>query len=394
VGCAISVANIYYNQPLLTLIARSFPSRGVAYLPMYTQIGVGIGMFVFVPLGDMFERRRLIVSVSLASAAAAALTALAPNLAMLSAASFLLGVMSVIPHLILPFAAQLTDEAQRGKVVGTVLSGLLLGILLARTASGMVGAVAGWRAVYWMAAGLILLLAVAMQRALPESKPAERLRYTELLRSLVTLVREQPLLREASLIGAMLFGAFSVFWAMLVFVLSSPPYHYGARMAGLFGLIGAAGAAAAPIAGRFADRKGVRFTIGLGILTTALSWVVFFAFGHHLWGLILGVTLLDMGVQAGHVSNQTRIYSLVPSARSRLNTVYMVSYFAGGAAGSALSAWAWSLWGWPGICAAGMALTLVALAVHARSTLKTDAEDRLPLSGPGLAIRGHGKASR
>ena len=371
-GCAVSVANIYYNQPLLALITRTFPSRGVAYLPMFTQVGVGLGMFVFVPLGDMFERRRLIAAVSLGTAAAAVLTALAPNLALLSAASLLLGLTSTVPHLILPFAAQISAPEQRGKVVGTVVSGLLIGILLARTASGMVGAQAGWRAVYWMAAVLMTLMAFAMHRALTASHPAEPLRYPVLIRSLVTLVREQPLLREASFIGAMLFGAFSVFWAMLVFVISSPPYHYGARMAGLFGLIGAAGATIAPAAGRLADRKGTRFTVGAAIVITALSWAAFFLFGRHLWGLVVGVTLLDLGVQAGHVSNQTRIYNLIPSARSRLNTVYMVSYFAGGAAGSALGAWAWSHYAWPGLCAAGLLFSLAALAAHAHSTLKSD----------------------
>ncbi len=362
-ACGVSVANIYYNQPLLELMSRTLHGDS-GYVPAFTQIGAGIGMFLFVPLGDMFERRRLITGVCLATAAAAVFTALAPTLFLLSAASLLLGLTSITPHLILPFAAQISGAEERGKVIGTVLSGLLIGILLARTASGFAGAAWGWRTVYWAASVLMLALAAALRAALPPSPPAETMRYPQLLRSMWMLVRQQPLLREASLIGAMLFGAFSVFWATLIFVLVTPPYHYGGRMAGLFGLIGVAGALAASLAGRLADRRGPRFTVGGGILVTLLAYVVFALTGQHLWGLIAGVTLLDLGVQAGHVSNQTRIYGLIPEARSRLNTVYMVSYFAGGALGSALGAAGWRIARWPSVCAAGFLLSAMALAVH------------------------------
>jgi predicted MFS family arabinose efflux permease len=162
----------------------------------------------------------------------------------------------------------------------------------------------------------------------------------------------------------MLFGAFSSFWATLIFFLGAPPYHYGARVAGLFGIVGAAGALIAPRAGKLADRKGPAFTVTLAILTTIASWLAFYLFGRNLWGLIGGVILLDLGVQAGHVANQTRIYALIPAARSRLNTVYMVSYFMGGALGSALGAYGWQRWGWTGVCAAGAIQGLVALAAR------------------------------
>jgi predicted MFS family arabinose efflux permease len=362
-GCGIGVANIYYNQPLLA-------QMGGAYLPVYTQIGAGLGMFLFVPLGDMFERRRLIVAVSCSTAAAAILTAISPNLALLSAASLLLGLTSIVPHLILPFAAQISAPAERGRVVGTVLSGLLIGILGARTVSGFVGAALGWRAMYWIAAALMLALAGTLARQLPVSEPAHNLSYPQLLRSIATLIREQPLLREASAIGALLFGAFSVFWATLVYRLAEPPFHYGARTAGLFGLVGVAGALAAAAVGRVADRRGPRFTVGIGIAITVASYGVFWLTGTSLWGLIGGVILLDLGVQAGHVSNQTRIYGILPEARSRLNTVYMVMYFLGGSIGSALGAYGWKLAGWNGVCAAGLVLSLAALAVHLR--WKTD----------------------
>jgi predicted MFS family arabinose efflux permease len=364
-ACGISVANIYYNQPLLAQMGATF-AASAAYLPMYTQVGAGLGMFLFVPLGDMFERRRLIVLVSSATAAAAILTATAPSLALLSIASLLLGLTSIVPHLILPLAAQVSAPEERGRVVGTVLSGLLIGILAARTFSGSLGAALGWRPVYWIAAALMMILAFTLGRQLPRSAPSGAMSYPQLLRSIVTLVREQPLLREASLIGGLLFGAFSVFWATLVYRLSEPPFHYGAMVAGLFGLVGVAGALAAAVVGRVADRRGPRFTAGMGIVITVASYVVFWFTGSYLWGLIFGVILLDLGVQAGHVSNQTRIYGLLPEARSRLNTVYMVTYFLGGSTGSALGAYGWKIARWNGVCASGLILSALALAVHLR----------------------------
>jgi predicted MFS family arabinose efflux permease len=369
VACGVGVANIYYNQPLLTQMGGTF--RGsAAYLPMFTQIGAGLGMFLFVPLGDMLERRRLIVMVCGAAAVAAILNAVSPSLELLSLASLILGLASIVPHLILPFAAQIAAPSERGHVVGTVLSGLLIGILVARTVSGFLGASFGWRTVYWIAAGLMCILAVTLGRTLPKSEPHSTLSYPQLLRSILTLIREQPLLREASAIGALLFGAFSVFWATLIYRLSEPPFHYGARTAGLFGLVGVAGALAAAAVGRVADRKGPRFTVGIGIAITVASYVVFSLTGSTIIGLVAGVILLDLGVQAGHVSNQTRIYGILPEARSRLNTVYMVTYFLGGSIGSALGAYGWKLARWNGVCAAGFALSILALAVHLR--WKTD----------------------
>jgi predicted MFS family arabinose efflux permease len=369
VACGVGVANIYYNQPLLTQMGGTFRASA-AYLPMFTQIGAGLGMFLFVPLGDMFERRRLIVLVCSAAAAACILNAISPSLALLSVASLILGLTSIVPHLILPFAAQIAAPSERGRVVGTVLSGLLIGILVARTVSGFLGASFGWRTVYWIAAALMCVLAFTLGRSLPRSEPHSTLSYAQLLRSILTLIREQPLLREASAIGALLFGAFSVFWATLIYRLSEPPFHYGARTAGLFGLVGVAGALAAAAVGRVADRQGPRVTVGIGIAITVASYAVFWLTGATIVGLVAGVILLDLGVQAGHVSNQTRIYSILPEARSRLNTVYMVTYFLGGSLGSALGAYGWKLARWNGVCVAGFALSLLALAVHLR--WKTD----------------------
>ena len=361
---AFSVANIYYCQPLLSDIGRSLgvSDSAIGYLPMWTQAGTALGMFAFVPLGDMFPRRRLIVIMSGATAATASMMALAPNLTLVNVAGFAIGLTGIGSHLILPFAAKLAPAHRRGHVVGTILSGLLLGILLARTVSGFVGDLFGWRAMYWIAAAGMFTLAVTLRYGLPYDRPEPNLRYRELVRSIVHLAITQPVLREAAIIGGMLFGAFSSFWATLVFFLATPPYHYGPRVAGTFGVVGAVGVLFAPWAGRLTDRKGARFTVRLAILTAIASYAVFDVAGRWIWALTAGVILLDVGVQAGHVANQTRIYALIPEARSRLNTVYMVTYFLGGALGSALGAYGWSRWGWDGVCVAGAVQLLVALA--------------------------------
>lgn len=369
---AISVANIYYCQPLLSDIGRSLgvSDRAIGYLPMWTQAGTALGMFVFVPLGDMFPRRKLIVIMCAVSASTVAMMAMAPNLGLVNAAGFATGLAGIVAHLILPFAAKLAPAHRRGHVVGTVLSGLLLGILLARLVSGFVGDLFGWRAMYWAAAGAMFTLSLAMHYALPYDHPEKGLRYRELVRSIADLAMTQPVLREAAIIGGMLFGAFSAFWATLVFFLATPPYHYGARAAGLFGIVGAVGVLFAPWAGRLTDRRGPAFTVALAILIAIASYAVFDVTGRTLWGLILGVIFLDLGVQAGHVANQTRIYSLIPEARSRLNTVYMVTYFLGGSLGSALGAYGWSHWGWNGVCAAGAIQLVVALAISAAGAFR------------------------
>ena len=235
VASGAGVANLYYCQPLLSEIGRSLgvSDRAIGYLPMWTQAGVALGMFAFVPLGDMFPRRKLIVIVCALSGSTVATMAMAPNLILVNAAGFATGLGGIVAHLILPFAAKLAPVERRGHVVGIVFSGLLLGILLARVVSGLVGDLLGWRAMYWIAAVVMFTLAVTLRYALPYDRPEQGLRYGELARSIVHLAMTQPVLRESAFIGAMLFGAFSSFWATLVFFLATPPYHYGARVAGI-----------------------------------------------------------------------------------------------------------------------------------------------------------------
>jgi predicted MFS family arabinose efflux permease len=234
-----------------------------------------------------------------------------------------------VAHLIIPMVAQMTAPSERGKVIGTLISGLILSLLLARSVSGTVGHLWGWRVMYWIGAGLMIAVAMVLYKRLPSNPPASKLRYRELMQSLVGLVREQPILRAAALNNALLFASFNAFWATLVFFLETPPYHYDSRAAGLFGLIGIVGAIASPIVGRLADRYGARLLIKVAINTTLAAFLILWTNGTHLFGLIVGVVLLDLGIHFAYLSNQVRVYNLVPNAESRLNTVYMVTNYTG-----------------------------------------------------------------
>ena len=363
-----TAANLYYNQPLLAIMAQDFHASAhqIGFIPTLTQVGYALGLLLFVPLGDLQERRRLIVMMLGLTALTLFAAAMAPNLPWLVMASLAIGMATISAQLIVPFAAQLAKPEERGKVVGMVMSGLMIGILLARTVSGFVGAALGWRTMYWIASGLMIVLAGALSRFLPKSQPSLAMSYPDLMRSMIGLIRKQPILRQASVLGAMCFGAFSAFWSTLVFLLGQPPYGYGSEVAGLFGLVGVVGAMAAPLAGNLADKRSPRLAVGLAIAVTTLSFVIFWRFGQQLWGLIVGVILLDLGVQANQVSNQARIYSLLPEAHSRLNALYIMFYFIGGASGSFLGAYGWSLWQWNGVCLVGLLMMTVAFITFFR----------------------------
>lgn len=364
--CGVAVSNIYYSQPLLEQIRTSFHvSAGAAGLvSTLTQIGYTLGLLFIVPLGDAWRRRRLIVGLMLIEAAFLASAALAPTLWWLQLSSLGMGIATVAAQLIVPLVAQLSPEEKRGQNVGTVMSGLLLGILLARVVAGAVGGYFGWRALYWLACGTALVFALIMERTLPDVPPSAPLRFRALMGSLWSLAKEEPRLRESAVIGGLGFASFMVFWTSLSFHLESPPFEYSTQTVGLFGLVGAAGALVAPWAGRSSDRSGPRAVVGISTFATAISFVIFWLFGLHVFGLIVGVLLMDAGVQRTHIANQARIFALRPEARSRTNTVYMVSYFTGGSIGSLCSTLAWSHIGWPGVCAAGLFFAAAACAAH------------------------------
>lgn len=363
IASGVTVANLYYNQPLLALIGQQFqqPVSAVGWIPMLTQVGYAAGILLFVPLGDRFEHRRLIPVLLIGSAIALALAALAPNLTALAVASLAIGMTTVTSQVVVPFAAQLATPDQQGSVIGRVMSGLFIGILLARTVSGFVGATFGWRMMYWIASGLMLVMAAGLSKILPGSPPSSGLSYPRLMASLWDIVRQHSTLRTTSVIGAMSFGAFSAFWSTLVFLLEQPPYRYGSEVAGLFGLIGVVGALIAPIAGRVADRRSPQLMVRLGILTTTTSFLLFWVGGYQLLGLILGVILLDLGVQATQISNQATIYRLPREVHSRVNALYIMFYFVGGSIGSYLGAFGWSHWQWGGVCALSLAMLTVAI---------------------------------
>ena len=366
-GCV--VANIYYIQPLLADIAREFglSVAQIGVVAMLAQVGTGLGMLFFVPLGDKYERRGLIAALLVAEAVACALAATATNVLWLSAACFFVGGTAATVHVVVPLAAHLAPPQERGRIVGTVLSGLLIGVLLARTFSGVVGAQYGWRTVYWFASALMLTLAITIRVSLQPSRPQLSMKWTALMKSVGTLAREHGTLREAALLACLLFMTFSALWTTLVFLLRTPPYHYGTTAAGVFGLLGASSASAAPIVGKMSDRYGPERSILVAIIATLVGYVVLLVSGRHLAGLIVAIALIDVGVQSGHVANQSRIYSLAPEARSRINTFYMVAFFVGGALGSYFGPLGFNYGGWTGFCVVPLAALVFALGYFVRA---------------------------
>jgi predicted MFS family arabinose efflux permease len=369
-ACCIGVSNIYYNQPLLLEMSRTFhvaPSATGA-VAVATQVGYSLGILFFVPLADVIERRGLMVRLFAGVAVAALLSALSPTLELLLAASVAAGLTAAVTHVAVAISPEFAGEGGRGRAVGTVMTGLLLGILLARTFAGLVSAWLGWRAVFYVAAALNLAFVPLLLRLFPKLPPAHPLPYTAALRSLWTLFSREPVLRESAVLGALVFGAFSCFWTTLVFLLGGAPYHMGPGVAGSFGILGATGALIAPVAGRMADRHGTRSVVTLALGLLAASFAVLWGFGYHLAGLIVGVILLDLGAQANQIANQTRIFGLDPTARGRINTIYMVIYFLGGSLGSLLSTLAWERAHWTGVCLLGFGFVVLAFVRHATGT--------------------------
>ncbi len=366
------VANIYYNQPLLTDIAKAFniSSRKAGQVAMFTQFGYASGLLFIVPLGDMFKRKKLmLVDFGLLVVSLLGI-ALAPNIISLYIASFLTGMSSVITQLLVPMAAHLAKPEERGRKIGFVMSGLLIGILLSRTISGFVGAHFGWRTIYFIAAGLMLVLWLLIYILLPEVPPTYKGKYTDLMKSLGHLFTTEPQLRLSIIRGAFCFAGFSAFWSTLIFLLGLPYFHKGSDTAGLFGLIGAFGAIAASLVGRLSDKVNKDRLFIFTVSSVVVSFIVFYFSGQSIAGLIAGVILMDMGVQATHITNQSVIFALNADARNRLNTVYMVSYFLGGAAGTFAATQFWPQFEWKGVCITGLVFSAAALFIHLLFTKK------------------------
>ena len=362
-----TVANLYYIQPLLSTVAHAFSiSDGTAgLLVTCAQVGYVAGLAFLVPLGDILERRRLISTILLGTAVALAACAASPSFGVLAAALIAVGALSVVAQIVVPLASTLAAPEERGQVVGTVMSGLLVGILSARTLSGLVAQVGGWRLVFALAAGAMLTLSLTLGRTLPTMAQAEPARYRAALRSVITLIAHEPVLRQRMVLGALGFACFSVLWTSIAFLLSAPPYGYDQAVIGLFGLAGAAGALIAPVAGRLTDQGHGRLALGGFLLVLLVSWALLALGRSSVIALIAGIIVLDLGVQGAHISNQAAIYRLNAHARSRLTTAYIVAMFLGGIVGSTLSSTIYAAAGWTAICWLGAGLSAVAILVFA-----------------------------
>ncbi|HYG06668.1 MAG TPA: MFS transporter [Stenotrophomonas sp.] len=363
VATGLAVASNYYAQPLLQTLAQTFgvDARSAGMVVTVAQLAYAAGLLLIVPLGDRLERRGLIVGLFVLCAVGLLVSAASSTFTVLLLGTLVTGLCSVAAQVLVPYAATLAAPHERGRVVGTVMSGLLLGILLARTISGLLADAGGWHTVYWVAAGLMLVVAALLWRGLPRHDGDASLSYPRLIFSVLTLLRDEPVLRGRAVLGGLIFAGFSVFWTTLAFLLAGPDYHYGTGVIGLFGLIGAAGALAANLGGKLSDRGHGTLASWGGLVMLLLSWALLWAAPHSLWLLVIGVLLLDVAVQGVHVNNQSVIYQLDAAARNRITSAYMTCYFIGGALGSSAGTIAYARGGWHGVVVVGAALAVLAL---------------------------------
>ncbi|MET8437870.1 MFS transporter [Streptomyces sp900116325] len=362
VASGMTVANLYYAQPLLSSLSSVFhtSTATAGTLITLTQVGYVIGMLFLVPLGDRLEKRNLITVLLTVTTLALVAAGLATSFPMLLIASLVSGATSVVAQILVPFAAGLAPDHARGRIVGRVMSGLLTGILLSRTLSSLVSDLAGWRVVFLGSAALMAVLAVALRAALPEHAPTTTIPYHHVLRSTLRLVRTHPALLRRGLYQAAMFGAFSAFWTTVSFVLTGPHFHYSPIGVGVFALVGAAGAAIAPFAGHWADRGLVRPMTGIAFVVAALAFALAGFGGHSVVLIALAAILMDMAVQTTLILGQHTVYQLDPAARARLNSAFIAMFFVGGAVGSQLGSVVYHAGGWTALTVLGAALPVVA----------------------------------
>ena len=374
------VANLYYAQPVLHLVAHDFHSGSglTSLIITATQVGYAAGLLLVVPLGDLHPRRVLVVRIFAVAAVALVACALSPDIWVFGLASIAVGTASVAGQVMIPFAADLAPAERRGRVVARIMTGLLLGILLARTVSGLVAQLAGWRAIYWFSAGLMVAFAAVLWRALPAEAPRPHQRYWSLVGSSLRLLVDEPALRRRAWHGACAFACFSVLWTTIAFLLSGAPYHYSSAVIGLFGLVGAGGILAANLAGKLADADRSNLaTLVAAVLLIGSFGVLWF--GHSsLAALIVGIVVLDVGTQGMQITNQAIIYALRPDARSRINSAYMVCYFVGGAIGSLTAGVVYGRHGWSGVCLLGAGFGALTLAMTAYDRARPPAIGAVP----------------
>lgn len=362
IGAGAAVANSYYNQAFLGHLTVEFglAAGSAAAVPVLTQAGNALGVLFLAPLGDRLERKSLILATTAALVLALVGAAVSPDFLWLALASLAVGLFATVAQQIVPLAVHLAPPDARGRTLGVVTGGILIGILLARTVSGAISDLWGWPFVFWFAAALMTLIGCALVLWLPRVPPTTDLGYFRLLGSLWALVRTHRVLRRAVAIQFLIFAAFIAFWSTVALLLSGPAYGLGGTAVGLLALIGVAGALAAPVAGGFADRRGPGAVVSAGAVLVAVAFGVFALWGEALAGLIVGVLILDLAVQSSQIANQARVYALDPNARSRLNTVFMATMLLGGAVGAGAGGALFAVWGWTGTCVFGAFMAGVA----------------------------------
>lgn len=366
IGAGLVVANNYYNQPLLGMISRELgeSEESVSRIAMLTQMGYAAGLLLVVPLGDMFKRKKIILYSLCFNILVLLCFGFADSLPVMLVSSFLIGLTSVVPQMFVPIAAQLSKPHDKGKNVGLVMSGLLIGILASRIISGWVGEFLGWREMYYIAAAIIFVLGILIIFLLPDIKPTFKGRYIQLMKSIFHFARTIPSLQLAAVRGALGLASFSVFWTTLTFHVEQAPFYGGSDVAGSLSIFGIMGALCASFVGKLSGKTNKALIISVALMLMIISWFILGIGGFTYIGLILGIILLDMALQSMHVTNQTIVFSTNPDASNRLNAVYMTSYFIGGSIGTYAGGLAWAYCGWYGVVAAGSVFAVLCIIIH------------------------------